>query len=133
MIWTETDITVLVLVLGIITERVAPRFGRLLIKPAAGKDSTSGFDPHHRRASTAVLDRRSTFEAFACLRRGLDFGPPPGCDDGPQPHNRMPVSVTALSTTVVPSGAMLARFDAEHFQFSDYTASDLRAVAYDKL
>jgi hypothetical protein len=71
--------------------------------------------------------------AFACLRRGLDFGPPPGCDDGPQPHNRMPVSVTALSTTVVPSGAMLARFDAEHFQFSDYAASDPRAVAYDKL
>ncbi len=74
--------------------------------------------------------------AFVCLRRGLDFGPPPGCDDNPQPHNRM-VQVTALSTMVIPSGAMLANawhvFDAEHFQLGDYAASDARAIAYDKL
>jgi hypothetical protein len=73
--------------------------------------------------------------AFQCLRRGLDFGPPPGCDDGPQPHNRT-VNITALSSgngSVVPSGAMIGHvFDAEHFQLSDYATLNARAAAYDK-
>jgi len=50
-----------------------------------------------------------------------------------QYRNGVASSAPALSTTVVPSGAMPARFDAEHFQFSDCAASDPRAVAYDKL
>jgi hypothetical protein len=69
--------------------------------------------------------------AFACLRRGLDFGPPPGCDDGPQPHNRMPVSVTALSTTVVPSGAMLASIFSSAITRLQ-TREQLRTTSYER-
>jgi hypothetical protein len=55
--------------------------------------------------------------AAACLRgRGADFGPPPGCSDGPQPHNRT-VVVTALSTgTTLTMHTINIVYDAEHFR-----------------
>jgi hypothetical protein len=54
--------------------------------------------------------------AIACHRAGADFGPPPGCGDGSQPHNRT-VFVTALSTsTSLTMNSAHIVYDAEHFQ-----------------
>lgn len=53
--------------------------------------------------------------AAACwLGRGVDFGPPPGCGDGPQPHNRT-VVVTAVSTSTLTMHSVTIVYDAEHF------------------
>jgi hypothetical protein len=63
MLWPETDVAVLVLALMIVTERIASGFGLFVVEPAARKDATSGFDPHHRCTGAGVLDRRRAFEA----------------------------------------------------------------------
>jgi hypothetical protein len=54
--------------------------------------------------------------AVACLRsRRADFGPPPGCGDGSQPHNRT-VTVSALSTGTLTMHSVNIVYDADHFQ-----------------
>jgi hypothetical protein len=40
-----------------------PSFGRSLVELTAGENASSCFDPHHRRASAGVLDRRFTLKA----------------------------------------------------------------------
>lgn len=75
---------------------------------------------------------------IACTRwRDADFGPPPGCDHGPQPHSR-DISVTALSTggvTPVMEGRHLTGswhvFEAEYFRLSDYAEAEKRRLFYD--
>jgi hypothetical protein len=47
----------------VVAERIAASLGRLLVEPAAGKYSTSCFNPHHCGTSAGILDRRLALEA----------------------------------------------------------------------
>jgi hypothetical protein len=61
--------------------------------------------------------------AITCARRDLDFGPPPGCDDGPQPHNRT-AQLTSLdsssSTSTFVAASNSTVYDADYFQLKDW-------------
>jgi hypothetical protein len=71
-----------------------------------------------------------------CGRTGVDLGLPPGCGDGPSPHNRILMAV-ALSTgtgTLTAEGRYLNSlhvFDAETFRPVDYADAARRAAIYD--
>ena len=63
MLRSKPNIAVLVSSLMIIAKGIAPSFGRSLVELTAGENASSCFDPHHRRASAGVLDRRFTLKA----------------------------------------------------------------------
>jgi hypothetical protein len=63
MLRPETNVAVLVLALVKIPQGVPTGLGLFLIEPTARKNSTSGFDPHHRYTGAAVLNQRCAFEA----------------------------------------------------------------------
>jgi hypothetical protein len=50
MLRSETDITVLVLALVVVSKGVASGFSTLLVEPAARKYATRCLNPHHRGA-----------------------------------------------------------------------------------
>ena len=49
--------------LSSLAERVAPSFGRGLIKPAARKDTPRCFNAHYRGTGSGIVDRGSALEA----------------------------------------------------------------------
>src|SRR5262249_25246001 len=59
----QTDTALLVLTLVVITERIAPSFGRRVIKPAPRKNAPRRFYAHHRGTGSGILDRSATLEA----------------------------------------------------------------------
>jgi hypothetical protein len=59
---SKTDVAVFIATLVIIAKRIASGFRCLLIEPTARENTSSRFNPHHSRASAAILDRLSAFE-----------------------------------------------------------------------